>query len=609
MSQFPQAGDIFLNKYVVQNLIGEGAFGRVYRITDMKLERDAALKIIDANHGSMDRFLNEVEGIKKLEHPNVVKLYDYKVLPDGSPCLMMEFVRGRELGDVLFSDGPFSLTRIAQISLQVLDALVETHSFGIVHCDLKPENIILSTVGAREDFVKLLDFGVASILSSENKVDAEKRPLMGTPQYMAPEQIRRTTIGPWTDIYALGLIMIELATGHFTVDDPDIKVILQKQLHEPVQLPIALAKTELGLIISTAVQKDPTQRYQRARDMFNDIQHALAESGHSPQWGKLDDEISSSSRVSHVGARKITSLEEDSALLPVREMYLATQKEAPALETGDFEAGFYQASPSRELESASQLEGLRKSSFSLLLDDVLSRPETGGAVQAKVRAVQAGVGTEQIIENRDQDERPSKEAPQDVENIQSFVQKLDMAPKSKVTGELFVVDGIKPELRAQKIKDVSDKRARRNVRAIAITLGLSVCFIVIGLFVYVQFFHGKQKEPDNLVEANTLGESPRQLVNFRELSLQFLRSANCAAVEGTSVGRDSLQSYKIISTPLDSSVRIGSRRVCVNTPCVVHVIGNVKHMGAQLEYGGKHKVFTLPKVAPGEVETLYPVVE
>ena len=193
----PKIGDIFLNKYEILSLVGEGAFGAVYRARDLKLDRVVAIKFINAVQGVLGRFTDELEAIKGLDHPNIVRLYDFDILRDGIPCMVMEFVNGRESGEVLAQEGPFDCQRLCEVALQVVDALVETHNHGIIHCDLKPENIMLTSVGARSDVVKLIDFGVASMLSKTNDTERAKM-LVGTPQYMAPAQMRHGEIGPWT---------------------------------------------------------------------------------------------------------------------------------------------------------------------------------------------------------------------------------------------------------------------------------------------------------------------------------------------------------------------------------------------------------------------------
>ena len=273
MSFKPNVGDVFLNKYEIVSLVGEGAFGSVYRAKDIKLDRIVAIKFLEAVNNVLSRFVDEIDAIKSLDHPNIVRLYDFDILKGGIPVMVMEYVNGRELGDILNEEGPFSLLRICEIAIQVLDALVETHKHNIIHCDLKPENIMLTSLGARKDVAKLIDFGVASLLSKSD--DERKNMLVGTPQYMAPEQILHKPLGPWTDIYAIGLILVELYTGNFVFDHDDPREVLRMQVTQPVPMPHDLACSELGPIISKAVEKDVSKRYQDTQDFYNDILDAM----------------------------------------------------------------------------------------------------------------------------------------------------------------------------------------------------------------------------------------------------------------------------------------------------------------------------------------------
>ena len=269
----PNVGDVFLNKYEIVSLVGEGAFGSVYRAKDIKLDRIVAIKFLESVNNVLSRFVDEIDAIKSLDHPNIVRLYDFDILKGGIPVMVMEFVNGHELGNILNEDGPFDLLRICEIAIQVLDALVETHKHNIIHCDLKPENIMLTSLGARKDVAKLIDFGVASLLSKSD--DARKNMLVGTPQYMAPEQILHTPLGPWTDIYAVGLILIELYTGNFVFDHEDPREVLKMQVYQPAKMPHDLECSELGPIIAKAVEKDVAKRYQSTQEFYDDVREAL----------------------------------------------------------------------------------------------------------------------------------------------------------------------------------------------------------------------------------------------------------------------------------------------------------------------------------------------
>ena len=266
--------DIYYNKYQVVKLIGEGTFGKVYKVKELKLDRCEALKIFDTKKIPRQLFLNEINGIKNVEHPNIVKLYDFEYSEDDYPFMSTEYVKGKELERILHEEGKFTLKRTLNIIIQILDALVETHTRGIIHCDLKPENIILTKVGAKTDFVKLLDFGIATILSKQTE-QPQNTPLMGTPQYMAPEQIKKEQLGPWTDIYAVGLITLELLTGITQVTGNNPREILLKQLQKNIILPAELASFFIGPILAKTIAKDTGQRYRDALHLHNDLMELL----------------------------------------------------------------------------------------------------------------------------------------------------------------------------------------------------------------------------------------------------------------------------------------------------------------------------------------------
>ena len=195
----PSAGEVFLNKYEIVSLVGEGAFGSVYRARDIKLDRIVAIKFINIVNDVLERFNDELEAIKGLDHPNIVRLYDFDILKNGMPCMVMEYINGREVGDVLCSDGPFDLQRICDIALQVLDALVETHKNGIVHCDLKPENVLVTTADGR---VKIIDIGLPE---TDYKTDHEL--LIKENEFIAPELFKGEEADQRSDVYSLGKII------------------------------------------------------------------------------------------------------------------------------------------------------------------------------------------------------------------------------------------------------------------------------------------------------------------------------------------------------------------------------------------------------------------
>src|SRR5690606_32609937 len=186
------------------------------------------------------RFNVEAEAVAKLSHPNTVNIYDFGQDTDGSLFIAMEFIEGRSLREVLQKEGPFTPTRAIAIALQVAASLSDAHAHSIVHRDLKTDNVMLQDRGRQKDVVRVLDFGIAK-LRDDNRATQQAMTqagdMLGTPQYMAPEQIRGEAIDGRTDIYALGCMLYEMVTARLPVEAPTIMAMLSKHLIEPVVPP------------------------------------------------------------------------------------------------------------------------------------------------------------------------------------------------------------------------------------------------------------------------------------------------------------------------------------------------------------------------------------
>jgi hypothetical protein len=206
------------NRYVVEDKIGEGGFGAVFRGKQIATGREVALKILHP-HNSGDptivaRFRREAEACSKLRDPHTVTTYDFDETEDGILFLAMELLRGRSLHMLQKSDGPFPFERVLDILDQVSESLGEAHQNGIVHRDMKPENVIIET-RAGHDYVKVLDFGIAKMISGDREVQALTAvgQTLGTLEFMSPEQLRGIKLDGRSDIYALGMMAYEMLTG------------------------------------------------------------------------------------------------------------------------------------------------------------------------------------------------------------------------------------------------------------------------------------------------------------------------------------------------------------------------------------------------------------
>ena len=219
-------GTLFQDRYRIDAVLGSGGMGSVYRATQVRVGRQVALKVINAelayDLAVVARFQREGRAIASLIHPNIVQVYDFGQTDEGELFMAMELVHGRTLGEVLREEAPLDPLRVVQIGAQFFDALAEAHEHGVIHRDLKPENIFITETGRRRDVVKILDFGVAKIVNepkSESMVTA-RGAILGSPKYMAPEQARGKGVTGHADLYAAGGILYEALTGHAVFNEP-----------------------------------------------------------------------------------------------------------------------------------------------------------------------------------------------------------------------------------------------------------------------------------------------------------------------------------------------------------------------------------------------------
>ena len=212
----PLVGTIFVDRYRIDSVLGRGGMGSVYKATQIAVGRPVAIKVLKGELSNdlkeIARFQQEARSIASLRHPNTVRLYDFGAAQDGRLYLVMEYLEGRSLAQALRDEAPFRPDRIISVCSQLLEALAEAHASGIVHRDLKPENILLTSVFGRSEFVKILDFGIAKVIDGDGSL-TQTGHFVGSPRYMAPEQVQSSWVSERTDLYALGAILYEMLTG------------------------------------------------------------------------------------------------------------------------------------------------------------------------------------------------------------------------------------------------------------------------------------------------------------------------------------------------------------------------------------------------------------
>jgi serine/threonine-protein kinase len=259
-----------IGKYRVLELVGEGAMGIVYRAQDTVLARTVALKVmsdaIAREQDLRDRFLREAQAAGSLQHPNVVTIYDFGET-DGHLYIAMEFVDGVDLETVLAERQPLTLDAKLGVVIDVLTGLSYAHKRGIVHRDVKPANIRLTDDGR----AKIMDFGIVHLTSSNM---TRTGMMMGTPSYMAPEQVTGGAVTPATDIFAAGVVLYELLTGCKPFDGPTLHSILFKIVSEEPRDALTIVPSlpaALNRILHRALAKDPAVRYASALEMANEL--------------------------------------------------------------------------------------------------------------------------------------------------------------------------------------------------------------------------------------------------------------------------------------------------------------------------------------------------
>lgn len=281
LSRYLSRGQLLLQRYRLDAMVGEGSYGAIYSAIDQFDGDVVAVKALPPNQEmasatAIGRFKREMAIIQSLVHPNVVTLFDYGETEHGVPFMVMEYIEGVTL-DRCVRNQPMSYEDGLDVLCQIASALGAAHKLGIIHRDLKPANIMLRG-GPGSYQVKMLDFGMAKLLSQlgEETIAAITREGMavGTPRYIAPEQARGQAVGPYTDLYALGLLGYEIFTGERVVPHHDIEgAVMMHVSPKPLPLPrLGEIPTELRPILQRLMQKNPTMRYRVAEELLPELE-------------------------------------------------------------------------------------------------------------------------------------------------------------------------------------------------------------------------------------------------------------------------------------------------------------------------------------------------
>ncbi len=276
-----------LGRYRVESAIGEGGMATVYAGVHTTIHRPVAIKVLDAALDSVpdavERFLQEARLTSRVVHENVVEVTDFGVTEDGVVFCVMERLQGETLGALIEREGPLPVPRAAAIMRQICGALQAAHEQGIIHRDLKPENCFRAPRTSNSDFIKVLDFGIARVTGQHARDRRGTRPrtqvgcIVGTPEYMAPEQARAEHFDHRIDVYAAGGLFFELLTGRVPYDRGSAAELIAAHLGDPVPDPRELVPSlvpEVCDVVLTAMAKRADDRYADMRELADAIDAA-----------------------------------------------------------------------------------------------------------------------------------------------------------------------------------------------------------------------------------------------------------------------------------------------------------------------------------------------
>ncbi|MGB1274573.1 MAG: serine/threonine protein kinase, partial [Nannocystaceae bacterium] len=278
-------GAVLADRYRVLELIGKGGMGKVYLAEHIAIRKKVAIKVLSQAYchrpDQVQRFLREAQAASTINHDNVIEIFDYGETDTGSVFFAMEMLEGQDLGGLLDLERRLPWTRARRIFLQITRALEAAHSHGVIHRDIKPENCFVLQRPGKVDFVKVLDFGIAKVVDEERKnahTLTQAGALIGTPEYMAPEQVQGGAADRRMDIYSVGCIMYQALTGELPFEDATMFGVLTKQVSEdPVPLqeraPDAEIPQAVADVVLRAMAKSFDDRYQTMAELAEAIEN------------------------------------------------------------------------------------------------------------------------------------------------------------------------------------------------------------------------------------------------------------------------------------------------------------------------------------------------
>jgi serine/threonine protein kinase len=288
----PYVGTVLANVYEIHSIIGHGGMGVVYKARHAMMDRIVAIKMLKAqlitDSMSVKRFQQEVKASSRINHPHVVAVYNFGLTPQGLPYIVMDYLEGNTLANVIRRDGQIGVERGIKIISQACEGLAYAHKQGVVHRDLKPGNIVLTDYDGDSEFVKVVDFGVAKLMggTADSQRLTQAGDICGSPVYMSPEQCMGQELDWRSDIYSMGVVIYETLTGGLPLVGTSMVDTMAKQCSE-MPPPFATARPDLYIperiqqVVFKALAKDPKDRHQSMDELREELYLAIPRPGRS----------------------------------------------------------------------------------------------------------------------------------------------------------------------------------------------------------------------------------------------------------------------------------------------------------------------------------------
>ncbi|MFI5305892.1 MAG: protein kinase [Polyangiales bacterium] len=443
----PFIGTVIAGRYLVEELLGVGGMGSVYRARHQFIGRHVALKFLDPsltqNERLRKRFLGEARAANQINHEHIIDITDFGETEDGIVYMVMEYLEGHTVEEEI-ERGPLELRRALRIALQVALGLGRAHELGVVHRDIKPGNIHLSRRRMDRDFVKVLDFGVARI-EQDARITGQNM-IVGTPEYIAPEQIRSAAPTPASDLYSLGCVLFEMLTGHIPFQGKTT-VLLVKHINDPPPTPSSLLAAiphEVDSLVLRLLQKKPEDRHRDAYHLVAELQRLLDA---LPGAAGSNRPVTSSSSASTPAAVQIDSRPEEDSWAQTARLYRQFLQEAhPEVGAPEW---LPQAIESIE-RAVAEVRSLRKQ-----LEDMAASATEQQEAERRPRD-QIGHALDQLAQD---DSRLGGQLTELMAQLEPTESRLDAAMHAVLSG----VGGVPKTLRAGEIVADHDQRALQDL--------------------------------------------------------------------------------------------------------------------------------------------------